>query len=62
MEVSGDKQSTWLCLDNSHLFLRVATKLVMVLILYNETFQARVVEGDVLLLSQPLLHLSFDSV
>jgi len=63
MEISGDKQSTWLCLDNSHLFLHVATKLVMVLvILYNETFQARVVEGDVLLLSQSLLDLSFDSV
>jgi len=62
MEVSGGKQSTWLCLDTSRLFLYVATKLVMVLvILYNETFQARVVE-DVLLPSQPLLDLSFDSV
>jgi len=35
--VSGDKQSAWLCLDTSHLFLHIATKLVMVLvILYNE--------------------------
>jgi hypothetical protein len=45
MEVSGNKQSTWLCLDTSHLFLRVANKFLMVLvILYNETFQAWVVE------------------
>ena len=41
----------------------VATKLVMVLVIrYNETFQARVVEGDVMLFSQPLLDFSFDSV
>ena len=62
MDVSEGKQSTWLCLDTSHLFLHVAAKLVMVLvILYNETFRARVVE-DVRLLSQPLRDLSFDSV
>ena len=62
MEVSEGKQSTWLYLDTSHLCLLVATKHVMVLvILYNETFPARVVE-DFLLLSQPLRDLSFDRV
>lgn len=63
IEVNGEKQNTWLCLDTSPFFLHIATKLVQALVIvYNKIFQALVVEGDVLLLSKPLLDLSFDSV
>ena len=45
------------------IFLHIATELVQALVMvYNKIFQALVVEGDVLLLSKPLLDLSFDSV
>jgi hypothetical protein len=51
MLVSGDKKSKQISLDICPVFFRVVSELVQALVMtYNETLQALVVEGDVLLL------------
>jgi hypothetical protein len=48
MEVSGDKRSTQIFLDISPLFFHIVSKLVQApVIIYDEIFHARVVEGDI---------------
>jgi hypothetical protein len=50
MEVSGHKKSAWISWDISPLFFHILSKLLQALvIIYDEIFQALVVEGDVLL-------------
>jgi hypothetical protein len=56
----GDKKSTLHCLGISHLFLHILPKPVQVLVMYDEMFQALVV--DDLLFPKPFLDLGFDGV
>jgi hypothetical protein len=51
MEISGDKESTWISSDISPLFFHIDSKLVQALvIIFNEISQALAIEGDILLL------------
>jgi hypothetical protein len=62
MEVSGNKKSTWICLDIRPLFFHTVPKLVQAFVtMYSEIFQALATEEDVLLL-KPLLEPDSDSV
>jgi hypothetical protein len=62
MEINGDRKSIWMSLDISPLFFHIVTKLIQALvIIYDEIFQAPVVEGDILF-QKPFLDLGFDGV
>jgi hypothetical protein len=62
MEVSGDKKSRLICLDTNPLFFYIVPKFVQALvIMYDEIFQALMLEEDSLL-PKPFLDLGFDSV
>jgi hypothetical protein len=62
MEVNGEKKSKWMSLDISPLFFHIIPKLFQAhAIMYNDIFQALVVEGDILL-PKKFLVLGFDGV
>jgi hypothetical protein len=62
LEVSGDKKSTWICLDISPLFFSIVPRVVQALVITcDELFQALVVEAGVLL-PKPFLDLGIAGV
>jgi hypothetical protein len=62
MVISGEKKNTRISLDNNPLFFHIVIILLQIIFVTNgEIFQARAVEGDVLL-RKPFLVLGFNGI